>query len=107
MASMIMRRIHTQDPDLVMPPPSAHKPLSKEQIDTLERWIAAGAEYELHWAFDAPPQEIPVPETSDPAWPQSPIDSFVLARLEKEGLTPSPAASRERWLRRVSFDLIM
>lgn len=104
-ASGIMRRVLSSDPDLVMPPPKAHKPLSKDQIKTLERWIAAGAKYERHWAFDAPPGIVPVPETKDRTWPRSPIDSFILARLEKEGITPSPPASPERWLRRVTFDL--
>ena len=104
-ASLIIRRARSTDPDLVMPPPKSHKPLSANQIDILERWIASGAKYERHWAFDAPPAAVPVPATKNPAWRENPIDSFVLARLEKEQLTPSQPAPPERWLRRVSYDL--
>ncbi|MFM7182657.1 MAG: DUF1553 domain-containing protein [Verrucomicrobiales bacterium] len=104
-ASAIIQRVLSQDPGLVMPPPKAHKSLSKDQIKTLERWIAAGAKYERHWAFDAPPATVPVPETKNREWSQNAIDSFVLARHEKEGLTPSSPASPERWFRRVSYDL--
>ncbi|MFM7182655.1 MAG: DUF1553 domain-containing protein [Verrucomicrobiales bacterium] len=88
-----------------MPPPKAHKALTKDQIKILERWIAAGAKYERHWAFDAPPPTVPVPETKNREWPRNAIDSFVLARHEKEGLSPSSPASPERWLRRVTYDL--
>ena len=104
-ASAIIRRIRSHDPDLVMPPPEAHKPVSAEQLEILERWIAGGAKYERHWAFEAPPSHVPVPETRDQAWPLTPIDSFILAHLENENLTPSSPASPERWLRRVTFDL--
>ncbi|HSP43299.1 MAG TPA: DUF1549 domain-containing protein, partial [Luteolibacter sp.] len=103
--SLVIKRARSLDPDLVMPPPESHKPLSETQIRILERWIAAGAKYERHWAFDAPPDTIPVPATKNPAWAKNPIDSFVLARLEKEQLGPSPPASPERWLRRVTYDL--
>ena len=98
-------RILSTDPDEVMPPPESHRTLTSGQRDLLRRWIEQGAEYEPHWAFVTPPQEIPVPETEDPAWAAGPIDAFILARLEKEGLRPSPPASPERWLRRVTFDL--
>jgi hypothetical protein len=104
-ASLIMQHVLSRDPEVVMPPPKAHKPLSPEQIKTLERWIAAGAEYEPHWAFVVPPEKVPVPATADKSWPHNPIDHFVLARLEKEKLTPSPPATAERWLRRVTFHL--
>ncbi len=104
-SSLLIQRVRSDDPELVMPPPKSHKPLNKEQIRILERWIASGAEYQRHWAFEAPARNIPLPETTARAWPRNPIDPFVLARLEKEGLTPSKPAPPERWLRRVTYDL--
>ena len=88
-----------------MPPPESHRMLTADQKDLIKKWVEQGAEYETHWAFVAPPKEIPIPETADKAWPLNSIDSFILARLEKEKLAPSPAAAPERWLRRVTFDL--
>ena len=104
-SSLLMKRILSDDPEFVMPPPKSHKPLNKEQIRVLERWIASGAIYQKHWAFEAPARDIPLPETKDREWPRNPIDSFILARLEKEGLAPSQPAPPERWLRRVTYDL--
>ncbi|MFZ9937552.1 MAG: DUF1553 domain-containing protein [Luteolibacter sp.] len=98
-------RIFSDDPKEVMPPPKSHLTLAQREKDLLKRWVAEGAEYETHWAFVAPPKEIPIPETKDKSWAKNPIDSFILARLEKEGLNPSPEAPPERWLRRVTFDL--
>jgi hypothetical protein len=98
-------RIFSKDRDEVMPPPESHRTLTAQQKDVIKRWIEQGAEYETHWAFVAPPKEIPVPITTNRTWPQHAIDSFILARLEKENLQPTPAASPERWLRRVTFDL--
>src|SRR5205085_2088743 len=68
-------------------------------------WIAEGARYEPHWAFTLLPQNVPVPAVSSAAWCRNPIDRFVLARLEREGLKPSPQANREVLLRRVTLDL--
>ncbi|MEX1114928.1 MAG: DUF1553 domain-containing protein [Akkermansiaceae bacterium] len=104
-ASLIMQRVRERDPELVMPPPNAHKPLSSEQILTLERWIAAGAKYERHWAFSAPEETTPIPEITDKSWPRNSIDHFILARLEKEKLAPSTPAIPERWLRRATLHL--
>jgi hypothetical protein len=104
-ASLLVERVRSTDPDLVMPPPKSHKPLNATQIDILRRWIAGGAKYERHWAFEAPPASITVPQTDNSAWPQTPIDSFVLARLEKKQLAPTLPAPPERWLRRVTYDL--
>jgi len=98
-------RIFSGDEDEIMPPPDSHRVLSTEQKNLIKLWVEQGAEYETHWAFVAPPKEIPVPETKDKTWAKSPIDSFVLARLEKEGLAPSQPAPPERWLRRVTLTL--
>jgi hypothetical protein len=98
-------RIFSSDRKEVMPPPKSHLTLTDEEKNLIKRWVEQGAEYEAHWAFVTPPKEIPVPETADKSWPRNPIDHFILARLEQEKLQPSPQATPERWLRRVTFDL--
>jgi hypothetical protein len=98
-------RIFSKDPKEVMPPPKSHLTLTEKEKNLLKTWVEQGAEYEAHWAFVAPPTEVPIPETENPTCGTHPIDSFILARLEKEKLQPSPPASHERWLRRVTFDL--
>ena len=70
----------------------------------LRRWIAEGAVYAQHWAF-VPPQAVAMPKVSDPSWPVNAIDHFVLAQLDREGLRPSPEASRRALARRVALDL--
>ena len=87
-----------------MPPDSFDKPLSDSQKGILARWIAAGAPYAGHWAFESPRHPVPPPVRRHD-WPRSDLDRFVLAGLETEGLEPSPEADRATWLRRVSLDL--
>jgi hypothetical protein len=89
---------------LQMPPAHANKPLSDAQRQILKRWIAEGAVYKAHWAF-VPPKQIALPAVKNKAWPRNPIDYFVLARLEKEGLKPAEA-DRYTLVRRVTLDLI-
>jgi hypothetical protein len=103
-ASLVIERI-TAEGSRRMPPPKSHLSLSKDEIEILRRWIAQGAEYKPHWAFIPLPDTVPLPAVADTAWPANPIDRFVLARLEREGLHPSPAAMKEEWIRRASFDL--
>ena len=103
--SELVARITSGDADLRMPPADSKKSLTPEQIEILNRWIAAGAAHQEHWAF-APPQRPAVPAVRDEAWVRNPIDAFVLARLEREGLEPSPAADASTLLRRLSLDLI-
>ena len=104
--SELVKRIFSADQDEVMPPPSTKHQLTSTEKETLKRWIAAGAEYKQHWAFVAPVQK-PLPKLSKlKARSANPIDAFVLARLEKEGLSPSPAADRYTLVRRVYLDLI-
>jgi len=69
-----------------------------------EERIDQGAQREAHWSL-IPPQRPALPDVGDPSWPQNPVDRFVLARLEREGLEPSPAAKKETLLRRVTLDL--
>jgi mono/diheme cytochrome c family protein len=102
--SELARRITATDDDR-MPPASSTLRLTPQEIEILRRWVAQGAEYKPHWSFLPLPAAVPVPAVSDPRWPAGPPDRFVLARLEKEGLKPSPPAAREDWLRRVTFAL--
>jgi hypothetical protein len=102
--SKLVKRI-TADDDDRMPPRKSNLSLSKAEIEILRRWVAEGGEYKPHWAFLPLPDTVPVPAVADTRWPAGPLDHFVLARLEREGLKPSPAASKEDWIRRVTFDL--
>lgn len=103
-ASEMLARVLSDDPDLVMPPPETDKPLSDTQREILRRWLAAGAEYETHWAF-SPPRRVAAPEVSDAAWVKGPIDRFVLAELEKRGLAPAPEAEPRELFRRLHLDV--
>jgi hypothetical protein len=71
-----------------MPPAKVGKPLSEKEIELLKRWIEQGAPYAQHWAF-VKPQRPTVPEVRDKTWPINPIDHFIMARQEKEGLRPT------------------
>jgi hypothetical protein len=102
--SEIVTRITSTDPDVVMPPPRFNKPITPAEADILKRWIAAGAEYRGHWAFERVERPT-VPEVKDRAWPRTPIDRFILARLEQERLTPNPEADKVTLARRLSLDL--
>jgi hypothetical protein len=104
-ASELLRRVTAESPDEVMPPPHAKLGrLSREEIETLRRWIAAGAEYQAHWAF-LPVEPVTLPEVPQDAIIRNPIDRIVWAGLHARGLSPQPEADRAMLLRRVSFDL--
>ena len=103
--SELISRIMANDPDEVMPPPSTKKTLTPAQKELLRKWIAGGAKYQEHWAF-VPPRRPALPEVKQKDWPKNAIDYFVLSRLEKEKLSPSPAADRYTLVRRLSLDLI-
>lgn len=102
--SELVARIEAEDADLRMPPAESKKTLTPAEIKTLRAWIAAGANYEEHWAF-APPRRPAIPAVKDAAWPRNPLDRFVLARLEQESLHPAPAADNYALIRRVYLDL--
>ncbi len=103
-ASELIVRVTDEDPDLRMPPASAHRrPLEDAEIETLRRWIAEGAEWGRHWSFE-PPTRPELPER-DAESSQHPIDRFVRAKLRHTGLDPSPPADPRTLLRRISFDL--
>ena len=102
--SELLRRITSSEGDERMPPAESKLTLSAGEIDTLRQWIRQGAPYQQHWAF-RPIEAVPVPKTRPSDWPKNEIDSFILARLQQAGLAPSPEASKERLIRRLSFDL--
>jgi len=104
-ASTLVHRIQSTDPEERMPPMDAHRPLSDAQQETLRRWVAEGAPYQGHWAFQkvARPR---IPLTRDSRWGRHPVDHFILMRLEAEGHRPSAEARPEIWLRRASLDLV-
>lgn len=102
--SELIARINSTDPDEKMPPPSSNKILSDEEKGLLRTWILEGAEYKKHWAFVAPVRPaLPVVKLKN--WPRNPIDNFILAKLEENGLKPSPEADKRTLIRRVSLDL--
>ncbi len=103
--SELITRVLSQDPDAVMPPPKVKKPLlTAGEVAVLRRWIEQGAEYEGHWAFQPLRNDAP-PGVKDTRWCSTPVDNFILAKLEHEGIAPSPEADRATLLRRVSLDL--
>lgn len=102
--SEVWNRIVSEDADEVMPPLKSHKKLTSEQKDLLKRWIEAGAKYQKHWAFE-PIASVSVPAVKTKDWARNDLDRFILARLEEEGLRPSPGANRETLIRRWSLDL--
>lgn len=127
-ASGLVERIHSDDPDLQMPPEKSNRQLTPEQKDLLKRWIAEGAEYQPHWAFTTPvrpeppeePPEIARPEIAsresrsspeapssagDGPWSRSPIDRFIAAKMAPVGLSPSLEAERATLIKRLAIDL--
>jgi hypothetical protein len=103
--SELLLRVMSKDEDERMPPADAGRPLTAAETQTLRDWIAQGADYTEHWAFIAP-RRAPLPAVVNTLWPQTPIDRFVLARLEAEKFQPAARASRETLIRRATLDLI-
>jgi hypothetical protein len=112
--SELLRRVTSNDEDEVMPPEGER--LSDTQVNLLRHWIESGADWpnalagddapwKHHWAFRAPVRP-KLPAVQSSSWVRGPLDTFVLARLEKEGLEPSPEANRVTLIRRLSLDLI-
>ena len=105
--SPLVRRVASADPEEVMPPKGDR--LTDREIALIRSWVATGANWAEdvdknkveHWAFKAPSRPAS-PEVRDQSWPRNPVDRFVLARLEKEGMKPSPEADRTTLLRRLA-----
>lgn len=101
--STLVERIYSEDPNLKMPPPESNLELTEYEKAILTKWIAQGAAYKTHWAFSPPVQpEVPTPKEN---WGNNEIDKFILAKLEQHSITPNVRASKEKLIRRVSFDL--
>ncbi len=102
--SELIRRINSVDESEVMPPHELNKPLSESEKQTLRRWVVEGATWSQHWAYETPVR-YETPDVRQTDWPRNWIDNFILSRLEREQLAPSPDADRVTLLRRVCFDL--
>ena len=103
--SSIIARIQSENAEEQMPPPKSNRHLTVDQKRLLEKWIDQGANYADHWAFVAPVRP-ELPKLANPNWARTPVDHFVQAKLEAEGLTPSPEADRATLIRRLHIDLI-
>jgi hypothetical protein len=103
--SELIARITSEDDDERMPPPDSRLTLSTEEKAVLAQWIKEGAEFTEHWFFRPLPARVEVPAVAGDAWPHVAIDRFILARLEKERLVPSPPADPLRLLRRATLDV--
>jgi len=103
-ASEMLERLITDDEDLKMPPDGKARRFNEQEVELIRRWIDQGGEYAKHWSY-IPPKQSPLPEIENSQWPINPIDHFILARLESEGMVPSPVADRLTIARRVSLDL--
>ena len=101
---VLVERIKADKPAMRMPPVYSGKTLTAGEVSTLEQWVGQGAPWEKHWSFVAPKRRTP-PSVEMAGWVGNPIDSFVLARLEQQGLRPAQPSDRNRLLRRVTFDL--
>ena len=106
-SSELLRRITSSDPDEKMPPPDAVRRPAPEEMQLLADWVRQGGQFEDHWSLIAPQEVTPPKLKSSPShFPiASPIDRFVLRRLQVQGLKPAPRASRETLIRRVTLDL--
>ena len=103
--SILFQRVASEDQEERMPPTdSGKKPLTRKEIETVQLWIEQGASWSGHWAFQVPVKP-ELPSIPDSSWSINPIDHFVLAALDRNGLHPSPEADRRILARRLSFDL--
>ena len=103
--SEMWRRITSDDESEVMPPPESHlKQLSKKELNLIKQWIQSGAKYEGFWAFE--PAALPeLPEVENKTWSNQPIDLYVLHKLESLDRSPSEEADLRTLIRRVTLDL--
>jgi len=102
--SEVFHRIISEDPDFQMPTPESHLTLTSRQKAILIKWIESGATYQPHWAFISPKlPALPEPKIKD--WSTQPIDLFIGQKLLEHGFEPSPSASKELLLRRLSLDV--
>lgn len=100
--SELVKRLLTDNRDEIMPPPPSNLSLSDTEKKILIRWIEQGAQWKKHWSF-IPVTTPKLPEADNRT--QNEIDRYVARKLKEKGLAPSAKASKERLLRRASFDL--
>ncbi|MDC0176034.1 DUF1553 domain-containing protein [Planctomycetaceae bacterium] len=103
-SSELYRRITTGEADQRMPPADSGLSLTPRQASLIQKWIAQGATWQPHWSF-IPPTRPRQPKVSRPEWPRNAIDNFILARLDREKMSPSPETDRTTLLRRLHLDL--
>ena len=102
--SQLIKRITSEDPDFMMPPPDFPKSLKPEEVAILQKWVETGLLWENHWSFEPIQREEP-PKVRKKAWSQNPIDRFVYDSHRKQGLRPSPVADKRTLIRRLTYDL--
>ena len=102
--SALVKRVFATRAGTVMPPPKTGKSLTASEKQALRDWVAQGAKYQTHWAFQTPARP-PLPKVKNASWVRNPIDRFILARLEATGLKPAPEADRATLVRRLTLDL--
>ncbi len=102
--SELIKRILTNDPELVMPTAESNMHLTNTEKALLIKWVEQGAEWKKHWAFEVPKKST-LPKIDNTAWVKNEIDYFVLNKLENQNLAPTEEASKETLIRRLSFDL--
>jgi hypothetical protein len=113
--SALIDRVESEEPDYAMPPRGKGERLTPQEVTLIKDWIRAGAKWpedsgstqanSTHWAF-IPPGQQPVPDVQDATRALTPIDRFILARLERARLTYAPEADRRTLARRLYLDLI-
>ncbi|MDF1861640.1 MAG: DUF1553 domain-containing protein, partial [Verrucomicrobiales bacterium] len=104
--SELHQRIRSTDHEERMPPPKSKLALNEKEKKILDQWIDEGASWSRHWSFK-PIQKPKLPALSEERrkWARTEMDLFIAARLEAEGMVPSPPATKEQWIRRVTLDL--
>ncbi len=102
--SKLYEKVSSTDESIKMPPTYSGRTLTPKQIELFKEWIDQGAKWDTMWSLVAPKRPA-VPDVKEKTWPRNPIDNFVLARIEQEGINHSPEADKATLLRRVYFDL--
>jgi hypothetical protein len=104
-ASELVKRITSSDLNYKMPQKDSGRTLTPKQVALLKQWVDEGAQYEPHWSYVVPQKKAP-PSVKDAAWCRNPVDAFITAELEKEGVQHAPEADKRTLIRRLSFDLL-
>lgn len=102
--SELIKRIQSTDPEYQMPPPEFSKPLEVEEIQLLQQWVEDGVAWENHWSLEPIKKQTP-PKIKNQAWAQNPIDYFISAAHEAQGLAHAPEADKQTLIRRLTYDL--